>query len=114
MPENDSPSSLIDYVEKHLKRFSTNLEKAIESGDVEAVHDLRVASRRLTEPLKMLAPWMDKGRIKVTLRSLRKARRAFRKVRDLDVVQASVCNGAPLDSTDLAPLEGILTRRRQQ
>jgi CHAD domain-containing protein len=112
-----STDNLLLYIEKQLKRFCLNLDKAVETGDIEAVHDLRVASRRLAEPLRLLAPWAGRRRTDRIRQCLRRTRRAFRKVRDLDVVQSSLCNTpppAPLDTTDLAQLEGVLTRRRER
>lgn len=109
--------NLLIYIEKQLRRFCANLDKAMESGDIEAIHDLRVASRRLTEPLRLLAPSVGRRRIDKITRCLRRTRSAFRKVRDLDVVQCSLCNTpppAPLDTTDMAQLEGVLTRRRER
>src|SRR5437867_1255542 len=109
-------SNLLEYTEKQLKRLTSKLEKLRESGDVDAVHDLRVASRRLVAPLRIMADYIGDKRIRQIIRDLRKLRGAFRDTRDLDVVQSSLVAPGPtsLDPTALARLEGFLTRKRER
>jgi len=111
--------SLAAYVEKQAKRFSSNLEKVVASGDVDGVHDVRVASRRLGQPLHLMSAWLGGKPIKRPAGLLRATRQALREVRDLDVLLASLCGSDAtwahgLDPSDLARLEGALTRRRQR
>jgi|CXWL01.1.fsa_nt_gi CHAD domain-containing protein len=113
----DYAKNLIAYIERQKKRFNSNLTKALETGDVEAVHDVRVASRRLTEPLRLLGRWTGRRAADRVTDALRRTRRAFRKVRDLDVVQASLCDESPagrMNPEDMAQLEGILAGRRER
>ena len=56
------------------------------TGDAEAVHDLRVASRRLSEPLLVLEGSVPGRTIMKNRRELGDWRRTFRRVRDLDVL----------------------------
>lgn len=111
--------SLAAYVEKQAKRFSSNLEKVVASGDVDGVHDVRVASRRLVQPLRLISAWLGGKPIKRPAGLLRATRQTLAKVRDLDVLLASLCGSEAtwahgLEPSDLARLEGALTRRRQR
>lgn len=120
MNENDHRTTtglLAAYAQKHLKRFEKSLIAARESGEVEAVHDVRVASRRLAEPLRLMGSWLGKKSIRRERRLFRKTRRALRKVRDIDVLQRALMEssaGVFLEPTDLAQAEGVLTRRREK
>lgn len=109
---------LIAYIEKHLKRFDSNLAKVFERGDAEAVHDVRVASRRLTEPLRLIGEWIGRKEAGRVIRLLRRARCAMRRTRELDVLQAAVAASARefggLEPSDLAQLEGVLTQQRER
>lgn len=109
-------SNLLEYTEKQLKRLTSKSEKLRESGEVDAVHDLRVASRRLVAPLRIMADYIGDKRVREVVRDLRKLRGAFRDTRDLDVVQISLVGPGPtpLEPTALARLEGFLTRKREQ
>lgn len=115
--ERGTASLLAAYVQKHLKRFEKNLTAAQKSGEVDAVHDVRVATRRLAEPLGLMGYGLGRKVVQNERRHLRKSRRALRKVRDLDVLQKSLMEnptGGGLEPTDLAQVEGILTQRREK
>ncbi len=109
---------LVAYVEKHLNRYASNLGKALEQGEAESVHDVRVASRRLTEPMRLIGGWVGRQETRKAIRRLRRVRRTLRKTRELDVLQASVAQSARdlagLDASGLAQLEGILTQQRER
>jgi CHAD domain-containing protein len=108
---------LLAYIHKQAERCTDNLGAAVAKGDVEAVHDLRVASRRLNVPMRILRDWVGRKQVAKVMRRLRRVRRAFRRVRDLDVVQASLCKvetAERLEASDLAQLEGLLTQRRNR
>ena len=111
--------SLAAYVEKQTKRFSTNLEKVVAAGDVDGVHDVRVASRRLREPLRLMSAWLGGKPIRKPARLLRMTRQSLSRVRDVDVLLNALCGSEPgsthgLEANDLARLEGALTRRREK
>lgn len=109
--------ALAGYIRKHLKRFEANLQNVLSVGEVEAVHDVRVASRRLVESLRLAEVWGQKRRIARIARDLRRVRRALRRVRDYDVMLHSLIGppAAPeLEAHNLARLEGELTRRREK
>ncbi|MGH9838348.1 MAG: CHAD domain-containing protein [Blastocatellia bacterium] len=98
MVTNEIPASLtVDSVDQLAKTVFTDLHRTIVSheagagaGEVEAVHDMRVAIRRLRVALVNFAvclPREDRKRLRVRLENLAKA---LGGVRDLDVMIAAL------------------------
>jgi CHAD domain-containing protein len=110
-------SSLARYQHEQLNRLRENLRQAMTTGDTDAVHDLRVASRRLHNGLEVMEARLGRKRVRRAQRSLKRVRKAFREVRDLDVLRASL-GAAPesgsLEPNALAEVEAILTSRRER
>ena len=77
-------SQLVKLARKRLERFVTLYPKALVSDDPEIVHDLRVASRRLQQALRVLPPHSKSVNRKL-FKVLRRVRRAFGACRNLDV-----------------------------
>ena len=75
---------------KRLERFVTYFAKALVSDAPDTIHDLRVASRRLQQSLRLLLPRTKPSGTRKVLRFLRKVRRAFGSCRNLDVVIALI------------------------
>lgn len=67
---------------KYLQRATRRVRK---QQDSEAVHDTRVASRRLDAALSMWGPYLPGPRRRLAGRSLRDLRRSLGKTRDLEV-----------------------------
>ena len=61
---------------------------AVRDGDVEAIHDARVATRRMRAVLPVLAACHPDVDLKSVSRTVRRAGRALGRVRDLDVALA--------------------------
>jgi len=83
---------------RHLNRFISLEAKVLKGDDPDAIHDMRVASRRLQQVLDLIFPKplpREVGRLR---RKLRRCRRALGDVRNCDVM--------------LAHVEGRLARRR--
>lgn len=115
--DQDRAVSFIAYIEKQRRRFLSNLRAVLSAGEVEAVHDVRVASRRLAEPLRIASGVLGRKRVGRAAELLNDARRALREVRDFDVILESLCDDscAPgLDAQDMARLEGELTHQRDR
>jgi CHAD domain-containing protein len=111
----EATQALIGHVRKHTNRLLRNADLAMRQGSVDAVHDYRVASRRLREPLTVMQPWVNNSDVRKVLRDLRRVRRICRRVRDLDVLQASLAEGrqaTELSADELAHLEGLITGQR--
>jgi CHAD domain-containing protein len=64
------------------------LPEVLNSENVEAVHDLRVCSRRLQQVLVTMFPSEQEGRASQVIRAIRQARRGLSGWRDCDVVMA--------------------------
>ena len=78
-------SKLTPLAKKRLVRFVTLVPKALLTDRAEVIHDLRVASRRLQQVLRLVSPTANSSGTKKLLRKLRKVRRAFGSCRNLDV-----------------------------
>ena len=82
-------SSLADHlgklVEKRLDQLSRNRNFKTADDPVEAVHDLRVASRRLRAFVDVFRPLLDTDVYESTEKPLRRITRAARSLRDLDI-----------------------------
>jgi len=74
------------YVEGLVTRLGDCVRAAIETWDVEAVHDARVASRRLKAALDLLSPVIPPSALCDLSRGARRLRRAFGPLRDADVM----------------------------
>lgn len=108
---------LADFARKHLDRFEKNLDAALDQGGVEAVHDLRVASRRVDQPLRLMRDWLSGKQFRRARARLKQTRQAFADVRDLDVLTLSFeDNGvaADLSPDALTWLFDELNRRRER
>ena len=87
---SDTDVELRQYTEQQLHRLQRSLEDALSVGGVDTVHQVRVASRRLEEPLELCRPWARGKDINRILKRLKGMRNAFRSVRELDVLRLSL------------------------
>jgi CHAD domain-containing protein len=102
---------------KQLKRLREALGEVSATGNAKAIHNARVACRRLNELLDLMNVWLDADRIRRPRRSFKRIRTTFERVRDVDVLLASLFQpqaGEHLQPHELARLEGELTRRREK
>lgn len=73
--------------------------------DIEGVHDMRVATRRMRSAFRLFAPFFDPQAIRPLVRGLRRTAAALGEVRDLDVFREKAEHFmASNPGTDLAPL----------
>jgi triphosphatase len=88
-PASGQPGSLSDHlgtlIEKRLARLNQCRQWKATDDPVEAVHDLRVASRRLRAFVDVFHPLLDAEILERTEKPLRRITRAARSLRDLDV-----------------------------
>lgn len=114
-PEMTFSTKLVAFASDRLDRLSDQIDNTTQSADVDSVHALRVASRRLNECLVVMRPWLCRRDVRSARRGLHNLRDALREVRDLDVLQMSLSSPPPmLDAGKLAHLEGLLTKRRER
>lgn len=110
-------SDLAALSRKRLERLQSSLKGALDTGEVEAIHQVRVSSRKLVECIHIFATCLPERPIRQARKALRRIRNLFRDVRDLDVLQLSLSQAggdSNLSPTDLAQLEGCLTGRRER
>ena len=88
--------------------------KGILSGpDVEAVHDMRVAARRLRAVLRLFPRAFDRDRLKAQIAVLSGVIRALGKVRDCDIIIRNLEGlGHLLDGDPHGSLEDLIARQR--
>jgi len=110
-----------DRLQKVLRQKTQaffSLEGAVLAGDdPEAIHDMRVASRRLQEVLRLV--FAEDPRLKGLIRDIRRARRVQSGVRDLDVMTQRLrgaAKGASRDAQEALRFaqQTIASRRRQR
>jgi len=73
------------FLRKHARRLAAQLEPSCLAEDVEAVHQARVASRRLRAALEMFADCFSSGSIKRWRKEIRRVTRGLGPARDQDV-----------------------------
>jgi CHAD domain-containing protein len=75
---------------RQLDRFVLLEPKVLAGNNPDAIHDIRVASRRLQQVLDLLYPPPRSGEIRRLRRKIRRCRRALGEVRNCDVLLAYV------------------------
>lgn len=83
---------------KHLNRCVALEPKVLHGDDPDAIHDLRVATRRLQQVLDLLYPSPHSGEFRRLYRGLKRCRRSLSEIRNYDVL--------------LARVDGALARKR--
>jgi CHAD domain-containing protein len=88
--QTDSPADLaqrklLDLTQKRLEKFVSLVPKVLVTDDPDAIHDMRVWSRRLQQVVRVLFPKPRNGKPRKITRALRRARRALGACRNLDV-----------------------------
>ncbi len=110
-----------DMVAEHLEDLHKHEPEVREGSDPEAIHKMRVATRRLRTTLQALqdAPIFDQKqarRLRRFRRGLKDLANSLGDVRDLDVLGERIgayVQAQPDLTTDLAPLTDLLDARRQ-
>jgi CHAD domain-containing protein len=75
---------------RQLERFLSLEPKVLRGDDPDAIHDMRVASRRLQQVLDLFYPPPAAGEIRKLRRVIRRSRRSLSEVRNCDVLLKSV------------------------
>ena len=78
-------TKLLKLTRRRLEKYSTLLPKVLITDDPEAVHDLRVWSRRLQQALRVVASPTQSKKINKIFADLRYVRQVLGPCRDLDV-----------------------------
>lgn len=83
---HESPSALLKYLDELVENLRRLIPSAIRGNDADAIHDARVATRRLKAALDLLETAIDQRRLRPFAKTLRKLRRRLGPLRDLDVM----------------------------
>lgn len=90
-------------------------EGVLDTGDIERVHDMRVATRRLRAALEIFAPCFPKKPFKATLREVKATADALGERRDRDVSIAAMEEiAAAISSSDRRGVEVLIERLRAE
>ena len=102
---------LLDQLVKML-----HYEDGSRSGeDIEDLHDMRVATRRIRSTLRLLEDYYKPKTMRLYRRHLRKVARALGNVRDLDVLIANMKQfAASLDEQHQTDIQGVIDRLNEQ
>jgi CHAD domain-containing protein len=116
--ENDDARGLARAVVAfQLARFAVSVDAA-RAGDVEAVHELRIATRRIRVALRLFAPLLPKATTEALLDGFAALGRRIGAVRDLDVLAKAIARGAtrldPALRRALPPLVDHVAAEREQ
>jgi CHAD domain-containing protein len=87
----------------------------LDTSDIERVHDMRVASRRLRAALEVFAPCFDRGEHKAVLREVKRLADALGERRDPDVqIDGLERLRGQLDAEDGPGLDLLIARARER
>lgn len=89
----------------HFAKMLAKEEGTRSGTDIEDLHDMRVATRRLRAAFEVFEDAFEPGALKPYLKGLRAAGRALGKVRDLDVLMEKAEHWAADDSQTAGPLD---------
>jgi len=116
-PDSSFREAAADAVEVRTEELFSFAEGVLDTGDVERVHDMRVASRRLRAVLEVFAPCFPKKELRRTLREVKALADDLGERRDPDVAIAALERvGAGLAAPDRPGLDGLIAElsERQQ
>ena len=90
-------------------------EGVLDTSDIERVHDMRVASRRLRAVLEIFEPCFPHGDFKTVLRDVKALADALGERRDPDVhIDAMLALEAELQAVNRPGIEALVERQRQR
>jgi CHAD domain-containing protein len=102
----------------HFWRMLKNQAGAQEGKDIEALHDMRVATRRMRSAFRIFAPHFKKDAIRPHIVDLRRTARILGQVRDLDVLMEKARHYLetlpPENAQDLDPLLQAWQKQRDK
>ena len=88
-------------------------DEVLDTSDIERVHDMRVASRRLRAVLEIFEPVFPKGDFKTVLRDVKALADALGERRDPDVhIEAMQALEAAVQATNRPGIEALVERQR--
>jgi CHAD domain-containing protein/uncharacterized protein YjbK len=101
----------------HFKRMVQHEPGTRAGDDIEELHDMRVAIRRMRAALRVFGDYLDMSAIKPFAKDLRRVGRALGAVRDLDVLQQKTLRYVtalpPHRTSELEPLLAVVRAEHQ-
>lgn len=102
-------------VEVRAEELSDHAAGVLDVGDIERVHDMRVATRRLRAALEVFEPCFPRKRLKADLGEVRKLADALGERRDRDVAIANLHQLATkMPAPDRAGIDSLADRLREE
>jgi CHAD domain-containing protein len=86
LPDNTARKKVRELALRQLNRFMAYEPKVLKGDDAEAIHDMRVASRRLQQVLDLLYPKPRPQELRKLRRQVRRCRRLLGDIRNCDVL----------------------------
>ena len=115
-PDSSFREAAADAVEVRTEELFSFAEGVLETGDVERVHDMRVASRRLRAVLEIFAPcWVGRAKspYRAALRDVKALADTLGERRDPDVqIEALQTAGAAMPAVQRAGVNALTDRLR--
>ena len=114
-PEEPYALAAARIVRVRADELFAQAEGVLDTDDIERVHDMRVATRRLRAVLEVFAPAFDKGPHKAVLKDVKALADALGARRDPDVQLAALAElEAALPDDDRAGIEAFADRIRAE
>jgi CHAD domain-containing protein len=102
-------------VRMRARELFDHSENVLDMDDIERVHDMRVASRRLRAVLEIFAPSFPKGAYKDVLREVKRLADALGERRDPDVhIDAMTAFAEAVDDAQRPGVEALVARLRER
>jgi len=102
-------------VRVRTRELFEHAEGVLDTRDIERVHDMRVASRRLRAVLEIFAPCFPQGEFKGVLRDVKQLADALGERRDPDVhIEAMEAFERDVQATNRPGVEKLLARLRER
>jgi CHAD domain-containing protein len=114
-PHSSFREAAADAVEVRAEELFSFADGVLDTADVERVHDMRVASRRLRAVLEVFSPCFPKEELRLTLREVKALADDLGERRDPDVaMQALERVGDGLSAPDRPGLDGLIAELAQR
>ncbi len=102
-------------VEVRSAELSDHVDGVLDTGDIERLHDMRVATRRLRAALEVFEPCFSGKRFRAALREVRGLADALGERRDLDVAIAALEDfAAAVPTADRGGVRGLINDLRSE
>ena len=117
-PDDSMTEAALKTLQFHFERMLEHEPGTRLGDDIEELHDMRVATRRMRASFPVFGEFLDMQSMKPFLKGLRRTGRALGRVRDLDVFQEKTekyLQTLPADrQDDLKPLTDVWRAERDQ